>query len=41
VYVKDDARLALWRQEFDRRLAALKSQGWNQNIASSPRVRVR
>ena len=41
VYVKDDARLALWRQEFDRRLAELRRQGWNQNIASSPRVRVR
>jgi len=41
VYVKDDGRLALWRQEFDRRLAELKRQGWNQNIASSPRVRVR
>jgi len=41
VYVKDDARLVAWRQEFDRRLAELKRQGWNQNIASSPRVRVR
>jgi len=41
VYVKDDPRLAVWRQEFDRRLAGLRSQGWNQNIASSPRVRVR
>jgi hypothetical protein len=41
VYVKDDARLALWRREFDRRLAELKRQGWNQNIAASPRVRVK
>ena len=41
VYVKDDPRLFTWRQEYDRRLSELKRQGWNQNIAASPRVRVR
>jgi len=40
VYVKDDARLKAWRGEFNRRLDALKMQGWNQNIAAAPRVRV-
>ena len=41
VYVKDDARLQAWRGEFDRRVNALKLQGWNQNIAAAPRVRTR
>ena len=39
VYVKDDERLKAWRGEFNRRLDALKQQGWNQNIAASPMVR--
>ena len=41
VYVKDDARLQAWREEFDRRLGALKMQGWNQNVAAAPRMRAR
>jgi len=41
VYLKDDSRLALWEQVFARRLAVLKSQGWDQNVSVSPSVRVR
>lgn len=39
VYLKNDQRLALWQQEFMRRLDGVQHQGWNQNIGSSPRVR--
>ena len=41
VYVKDDARLKAWRGEFDRRVDALRQQGWNQNFAAASRVRIR
>ena len=41
VYVKDDARLQAWQQEFLLRLSALKVQGWDQNVASSPRPKLR
>jgi hypothetical protein len=40
VYLKDDQRLALWQQEFLRRLNGVVGQGWNQNISTAPRVRL-
>ena len=39
VYLKNDARLAAWQNEFLRRLKGVKAQGWNQNMASSPKIR--
>ena len=39
VFLKDDQRLALWQQEFLRRLDGVRRQGWNQNIGATPRVR--
>ena len=39
VYLKDDARLAQWTQEFMRRVDGLLAQGWNQNIATMPNFR--
>lgn len=36
VWLKDDQRLALWQQEFRRRLDDLAAQGWNQNVAAAP-----
>jgi len=38
IFVKDDVHLQTWREEFLRRLDVLKAQGWNQNIASAPRI---
>lgn len=38
VYLKDDQRLGLWQQDFATRLDGIKRQGWNQNIATGPRV---
>ena len=38
VYLKDDARLAGWTAEFQRRAAEVAAQGWGQNIATAPRV---
>jgi hypothetical protein len=38
VYLKDDQRLAQWQQEFLRRLDGVEAQGWNQNIATVPRL---
>ena len=38
VYLKDDARLAAWTNEFMTRVGALVGQGWNQNIATAPRL---
>lgn len=38
VFLKDDQRLAAWQKEFDRRAGELRLQGWNQSIASSPRI---
>jgi len=40
VYLKNDARLALWQQEFLRRLDGVMGQGWGQNISSIPRIRI-
>jgi hypothetical protein len=40
VYLKDDARLGPWQQEFLRRLDSVAAQGWNQNITTAPRVRL-
>ncbi len=39
VYLKNDQRLNMWQQEFLRRLEGVRVQGWNQNIAASPRMR--
>jgi hypothetical protein len=36
VWLKDDARLAGWEQQFGRRLAELQSQGWNQQWQAIP-----
>ena len=35
VYLKDDQRLALWQQEFMRRLDGVQAQGWNQNVSAT------
>lgn len=40
VYLKDDPRLALWSQEFLRRIDGIVAQGWGKNIATAPRVRL-
>ena len=40
-YLKQDQRLSLWQGEFLRRLDGVRRQGWNQNVAASPRVRAR
>jgi len=37
VYLKDDARLAAWAGEFQRRTVELAAQGWNQNWSVSMR----
>mgnify|MGYP001579887114 CR=1 FL=1 len=39
VYLKDDQRLAAWNNEFNTRVGSLSNQGWNQNIATIPRMR--
>jgi hypothetical protein len=39
VYYREDQRLQLWEGEFAKRVADLKAQGWNQNIAQAPRIR--
>lgn len=39
VFLKNDQRLALWQQEFLRRLEGVRLQGWNQNVGASPRLR--
>ena len=39
VWIKDDARLQLWAQEFARRVDALAAQGWNQNVGAVPAMR--
>jgi hypothetical protein len=41
VYLKDDQRLQLWAQQFATIVDSMNSQGWNQNISSAPRVRLR
>jgi hypothetical protein len=38
VFLKDDQRLQAWQAEFLRRLDGVQAQGWNQNIATAPRV---
>ena len=40
VFLKNERNLSLWQKEFLRRLDGVRRQGWGQNIASSPRVRV-
>lgn len=40
VYLKNDARLQLWQQEFLRRLDGVVGQGWGQNVSTIPRIRV-
>lgn len=40
VYLKNDQRLALWQQEFLRRLDGVVAEGWNQNISTVQRVRL-
>lgn len=40
VYLKDDARLGPWQQEFLRRLDGVAGQGWNQNVSTTPRMRL-
>jgi hypothetical protein len=39
VYLKSDTRLPLWTQEFMQRVAEVQHQGWEQNLASSPKIR--
>jgi hypothetical protein len=39
VFLKDDKRVPLWQDQFEKRLAAVGSQGWNQNIKPNPKVR--
>lgn len=41
LFLKQDQRLMIWRQEFDRRINDLQRQGWNQNIAAGPKMAVR
>jgi hypothetical protein len=40
VFLKDDARLAGWTQEFMRRIDGVSGQGWNRNISTAPRIRL-
>jgi hypothetical protein len=40
VAIKDRENGPIWQQEAARRIAELANQGWNQNIAVAPRVRV-
>lgn len=40
VFLKDDARLAGWTQEFVRRTDGVAGQGWNRNISTAPRIRL-
>lgn len=40
VYLKDDARLGLWTQEFQRRLQEVIAQGWGANWTTAPRIRL-
>lgn len=39
VYLKNDLRLQAWQSEFLRRLQGVRAQGWNQNLAASPKSR--
>jgi hypothetical protein len=38
--LKQDERFERWSKQFDRRVDACVSQGWNQNIASAPASKV-
>lgn len=38
IWTKDQQQGPLWISEYQRRLAALKEQGWNQNIGAMPRI---
>jgi hypothetical protein len=40
VFLKDDLRLQAWQAEFLRRAEGVVGEGWNQNIATVPRIRV-
>jgi len=39
VYLKDDARLKAWNEEFNRRVTETAQQGWGQNLSTAPRMR--
>lgn len=41
IFLKDDQRYPIWVGEYTRRLDELLRQGWNQNIAAGPRLRLR
>lgn len=40
VFVKDDARMTLWKNEFETRMLETLLQGWNQNLAAAPQIQV-